>query len=29
MIDLTLSQLARVVSGELRLAAGDTPETIV
>jgi len=29
MIDLTLSQLARVVSGELRLAAGDTLETIV
>lgn len=29
MIDLTLSQIARVVSGDLRLATGDTPETIV
>jgi UDP-N-acetylmuramoyl-tripeptide--D-alanyl-D-alanine ligase len=29
MIDLTLSQLARVVSGDLRLAEGDTPETVV
>jgi UDP-N-acetylmuramoyl-tripeptide--D-alanyl-D-alanine ligase len=29
MIDLTLSQLARVVSGELRLAEGDTDRTVV
>ena len=29
MIDLTLSQLARVVSGELRLGAGDTPDSVV
>ncbi|MFH8252338.1 UDP-N-acetylmuramoyl-tripeptide--D-alanyl-D-alanine ligase [Microbacterium sp. B2969] len=29
MIDLTLTQLARAVFGELRLAAGDTPETVV
>ena len=29
MIDLTLSQIARVVSGDLRLATGHTPETIV
>lgn len=29
MIDLTLTQLARAVSGELRLAADDTPETVV
>ncbi|WP_243075230.1 UDP-N-acetylmuramoyl-tripeptide--D-alanyl-D-alanine ligase [Microbacterium sp. SS28] len=29
MIDLTLTQLAHAVSGELRLANGDTPDTIV
>lgn len=29
MIDLTLSQLARVVSGDLRLAEGDTADTVV
>ncbi|WP_345802312.1 UDP-N-acetylmuramoyl-tripeptide--D-alanyl-D-alanine ligase [Microbacterium sp. AZCO] len=29
MIDLTLTQLARAVSGELRLAGEDTPDTLV
>ena len=29
MIDLTLSQLAHAVGGELLLAAGDTPDTVV
>ena len=29
MIDFTLSRLAHVVSGDLRLAASDTPDTVV
>ena len=29
MIELTLSQIARAVGGEVLLASGDTPETLV